>query len=239
MLYVAVIAFVMLVIERLVRARSFPSRRDWYRRAVALNVIQVIVAYVGTMTWDVLMQDHRWYVFDGSPLSGALIGYLTITFIYYWWHRARHQNEILWRVFHQVHHSPSRLELVTSFYKHPLEVVANGLLSSAILYLLVGLSPELAAVVVAMTGVAELYYHWNVRTPYWTGFLFQRPEMHCIHHEAGQHRNNYSDLPLWDLLFGTFSNPHHSSFVCGFTERRERQLGAMLLARTVEDESHA
>ena len=32
----------------------------------------------------------------------------------------------LWLAFHQVHHSPSRIETITSFYKHPTEIVVTG-----------------------------------------------------------------------------------------------------------------
>jgi hypothetical protein len=50
-----------------------------------------------------------------SPALGGLIAY----FIFYWWHRWRHESDLLWRLFHQIHHSPQRLEVITSFYKHP------------------------------------------------------------------------------------------------------------------------
>ena len=55
--------------------------------------------------------------------------------------------------------------------------------------------------------MAELLYHWNVSTPAWLGYLIQRPESHCVHHQHGLHRYNYADLPVWDMLFGTFRNP--------------------------------
>jgi len=45
-----------------------------------------------------------------------------------------------WQVFHQVHHSPSRIEVLTSFYKHPIEIASNTVLSASILYGLLGLS---------------------------------------------------------------------------------------------------
>ena len=148
--------------------------------------------------------------------GGAIAGYLVITFVYYWWHRARHEIPILWRTFHQVHHSPQRIEIVTSFYKHPVEIAVNGVLSSAILYLLVGVGPTAGAYAVLLTGLAELFYHWNVSTPYWLGFLIQRPESHCVHHQEGLHRYNYADLPLWDMMFGTFRNPRRWEARCGF-----------------------
>ena len=79
-----------------------------------------------------------------------------------------------------------------------------------------------------MTGLAELLYHWNVRTPYWLGFLIQRPESHCVHHQQGLHSFNYADLPLWDMLFGTLRNPRTWSASCGFEGQRECRVGEML-----------
>ena len=120
---------------------------------------------------------------------------------------------------------PARIEIITSFYKHPLEVLANGVLSSAILYLVVGLSPDAAAAVVTLTGLAELVYHWNVSTPHWLGYLFQRPESHCVHHQEGVHPYNYADLPLWDMLFGTFRNPPRWEGRCGLGRARRAAPG--------------
>jgi sterol desaturase/sphingolipid hydroxylase (fatty acid hydroxylase superfamily) len=44
----------------------------------------------------------------------------------------------------------------------------------------------------------------------------QRPESHCLHHEYKIHGRNYSDLPLWDMLFGTFANPQRFTGKVGF-----------------------
>lgn len=228
------IGLAMLVIERRFPGRRFATVPHWLARAGALNAVQVAIVLVGGLTWD------RWFrgqgLWDASALGtygGALAGYLAITFVYYWWHRARHEVGFLWRWIHQVHHSPQRLELLTSFYKHPLEIALNGALSSAILYVGVGVTPEAATLAVLATGVAELFYHWNVKTPYWLGFVIQRPESHCVHHAQGRHRNNYSDLPLWDMLFGTFENPRATPGACGFDTARELALGRMLRGRDV------
>jgi sterol desaturase/sphingolipid hydroxylase (fatty acid hydroxylase superfamily) len=140
---------------------------------------------------------------------------------------------LLWRWFHQVHHSATRIEVVTSFYKHPLEIVANGVLSSLILYVVLGLEAAPAGFAVTLTGLAEIFYHWNVKTPYWLGFIFQRPESHCVHHQRAHHTQNFSDLPLWDMLFGTFHNPRVAPEKCGFGPEAERQLPEMLLGRRI------
>jgi sterol desaturase/sphingolipid hydroxylase (fatty acid hydroxylase superfamily) len=221
--FVLCVALIMIVVEVTRPGRSFPKVATWWTRAVLLNGFQVAVAYLSGFLWDSAFQIHRpWSADTLGVTGGAIVGYLIITFTYYWWHYWRHTSDLLWRWFHQVHHSPQRIEVITSFYKHPVEIVANSILSSAILYLLVGVGPTAAAYAVLMTGLAELFYHWNVRTPYWLGFIIQRPESHCIHHQEGVHFYNFADLPLWDMLFGTFRNPRHWEATCGFGSRELR-----------------
>ncbi len=233
---VFLIAAVMFLCELRYPGRALTAVRGWWWRAALLNGAQVLIVFVAGAAWDGWMLANRpWNVDSLGPVWGALAGYLAITFVYYWWHRWRHTVPILWRIFHQIHHSASRIEIIASFYKHPLEVFANGLLSSAILYLGVGLRAEAAVGAVLLSGLAELFYHWNVRTPHWIGFVFQRPESHCLHHMRGVHFYNFSDLPMWDMLFGTFRNPKKFDGECGFRAAEERRLGQMLLGVNVLD----
>ncbi|MDP2228426.1 MAG: sterol desaturase family protein [Moraxellaceae bacterium] len=225
-------ALMMMALEWWRPARRVATPDGWRARAVSLNLLQAGSVFITAATWDAWLPALAWQ--DGSQWSLGLqvtTGYLLITFVYYWWHRARHEVPLLWRWLHQLHHSPARIEVLTSFYKHPLEILANGFLSAFLLHVLLGLTPTAVAIVVLVTGLAELFYHWNVRTPYWLGFLFQRPESHCVHHRRHHHRQNYSDLPLWDMLFGTFHNPRDVPAQCGFDAARETQLLAMLAGR--------
>ena len=222
------VAIVMMAIEAARPGRSWPQVVGWWQRALIFNGVQAGMVWLAGAAWDGWMISHRLWSTDNLGVAGgAIIGYLAITFVYYWWHRWRHEYSVLWRWFHQFHHSPQRIEIITSFYKHPFELLANSVLSSAILYLLVGMGPQAAAQTVLITGLAELFYHWNVKTPYWLGFIIQRPESHCVHHQEGVHNYNYSDLPLWDMLFGTFRNPRRWQSRCGFGEK-EHQVFAML-----------
>ncbi|HET9314372.1 MAG TPA: sterol desaturase family protein [Vicinamibacteria bacterium] len=234
-LAVTAVALAMMVVEAARPGRRWPQVRGWWLRAVALNAVQVGSVFLAGATYDRWMASQRlWPAPLLGSVAGAAVGYIAITFVYYWWHRARHASPLLWRLFHQVHHSPQRIEIITSFYKHPLEILVNGVLSSAILYLGLGLTPDAAAGAVALSGLGELVYHWNVRTPYWMGFVFQRPESHCVHHQEGVHSFNYSDLPVWDMLFGTFRNPRRFEARCGLGPTGELRLAEMLRGVDVE-----
>lgn len=231
-LVVLAAAVILVGFERVFPSVKLPRVPGWTARMLALNVVQVGVVFLGAWTWDRWLPAFKLFDLSAWPqLAAIALGYVLITFVYYWWHRARHESRLLWRYLHQVHHSPERIETLMSFYKHPVEILINGLLSSTVLYVLLGLSPTCVALVVTITGVAELIYHSNLRTPWWLGFVFQRPEMHRRHHERGWHRSNFSDLPLWDLLFGTFDNPRTTPQACGFAGQAERDLLGLMLGR--------
>ena len=239
-LIVFLAAALMVAVELRHPGRRWPAVSGWWARAALLNGVQVAMVFVAGHFLDGPIQAIQpWAAEPVLGVTGAaIVGYLTITFVYYWWHRWRHEVPLLWRWFHQVHHSPQRIEVITSFYKHPAEIAVNALLSSAILYLLVGCGPASAGAAVLLTGVAELFYHWNVTTPRWLGYVFQRPEMHCVHHQEHRHTHNFSDLPLWDLLFGTFRNPAVFTETCGFGTD-EHRLTEMLGGRDLTPELKA
>lgn len=85
----------------------------------------------------------------------------------------------------------------------------------------------------AFVAFSVAFQHANVRTPRWLGYLVQRPESHAVHHERGIHRYNYSDLPLWDIVFGTFRNPARWAGEVGFHDGASRRIPEMLIARDV------
>jgi sterol desaturase/sphingolipid hydroxylase (fatty acid hydroxylase superfamily) len=223
------------LLERLAPGWRLPRVRTWAARVVLVNLVQLAVVVLAGVSWE------RWYSRfsvwhlsrDMTPLSGGLIAYLIATFIFYWWHRWRHEIPLLWRLFHQIHHSAQRIEVFTSFYKHPGEMIVNSIIGSLLAYALLGLSPESGAIYTACTAFGEFFYHTNVRTPRWVGYVFQRPEMHRVHHQYGRHRNNYGDLACWDMLFGTYENPETFRARCGFDDALEQRLGDMLAWRDV------
>ncbi|HEY1772131.1 MAG TPA: sterol desaturase family protein [Gammaproteobacteria bacterium] len=226
---VVCVGLVLFLMERRFTGRRWPMPRTWLTRALAFNAVQASVIYISGLTWNHWLASVALFHIDlGATLADAAFGYLVITFVFYWWHRFRHEVPQLWLWLHQIHHSPKRLELLTTFYKHPAEIVLDSMLSSLVAYTLLGLSPTAGTLAFVMTGLAETFYHWNIRTPQWLGYLIQRPESHCVHHQRSVHRYNYSDLPIWDILFGTFKNPPSFERDCGFDGEREEQVANML-----------
>jgi sterol desaturase/sphingolipid hydroxylase (fatty acid hydroxylase superfamily) len=112
-------------------------------------------------------------------------------------------------------------------------MIVNSVIGSLLVYGLLGLSPQAGAIYTLCTALGEFFYHTNVRTPRWVGWVFQRPEMHRIHHQYGSHRNNYGDIVWWDMLFGTYDNPPTWSDRCGYDDAREQRLADMLIYRDV------
>ena len=236
MLSVALCVFVVCVLlERVMPGWRLPAVRGWWWRMLSINAIQLGVVLLAGVTWEKWLQGAAVFHLAAhlAPLEGGLLAYFIATFVFYWWHRARHESPWLWVAFHQIHHSPQRLEVSTSFYKHPGEMIVNSVIGSLLVYGLLGLSPKAGAIYTLCTAIGEFFYHTNVRTPHWVGWFFQRPEMHRIHHEYGKHRNNYGDIVWWDMLFGTYENPAMWDDRCGYDDAKEQRLADMLIYRDV------
>jgi sterol desaturase/sphingolipid hydroxylase (fatty acid hydroxylase superfamily) len=223
-----------LVLERVRPGRALPPVRGWYARAIAVNAVQLLVTLGLNRAWS------RWLAGPSlldlaelrAPALEGFAAWLVGTFAFYWWHRARHASGF-WRVFHQVHHSPARIEVLTSFYKHPVEILSGSALTALILYPLLGASLEAAFWNNFFAATGEYFYHANFRSPPWLRYVIQTPELHSIHHQLDVHRHNFADLPLWDRLFGTYRDATEFAPACGFPRGNERLLLDMLAFRDV------
>jgi sterol desaturase/sphingolipid hydroxylase (fatty acid hydroxylase superfamily) len=217
--------------ERLLPGRELPEVPGWYLRSAFLNACQLGSVFLAGWAWNNWMQTYSLFHLSHflSPFFQGLLGWFVGTFFFYWWHRARHQSNFLWRIFHQVHHSPARIELLTAFYKHPVEIAIDSLIASTVLFILLGISAEAAAWFNVFAVLGEYIYHSNLRTPHWLGYFIQRPEHHSIHHQLDVHAFNYGDITWWDRLFGTFKDADDFVPHCGFPQNHEEHLGAMLL----------
>ena len=216
------LALAMLVVERVRPARPWPVVRGWWPRALAVNGFQIAAVVIAGVTWERRLRGaHLLSLGDLGRAAELSIGYAVYVLWLYWSHRGRHHFDLLWRWLHRLHHGPERIEVVTAFYKHPFEIVVESITSTVLLYVVLGVSREASFIIANVSGILGLFYHWNIATPRWLGYIVQRPESHCVHHARGVHAFNYSELPIVDMLFGTFRNPAQFIGECGFGDERD------------------
>ena len=223
--------------EALKPARQLPRIPGWHLRALASFVAYFYLSSYLPLLWDGALASYQ--LFDLSSLGtlwGAVIGVLVYEALVYLWHRTMHGSNMLFQSFHQMHHSAERIDSFGAFYFSPLDMAGFTFVGSLTLALIVGLSPEAITVYLFTTMFLGIFQHLNVATPQWLGFFIQRPESHALHHARGIHYYNFSDLPLFDMLGGTFKNPREFASEAGFYHGASARVLDMLLLQDVTRE---
>jgi len=198
----------LMIWEALKSGRQLPVVKYWRVRGLVAFVLYFYLASYLPLIWDSYLAQFQLINLSGAGLvPGVIVGVLVYEFGVYVWHRAMHKNNTLWKVFHQMHHSAERLDTFGAFYFSPYDMIGFTLLGSISLVLIVGLAPEAATITILIINFLGIFQHTNIKTPRWLGYIVQRPESHTIHHAKGIHGFNYSDLPIFDIIFGTFKNP--------------------------------
>jgi sterol desaturase/sphingolipid hydroxylase (fatty acid hydroxylase superfamily) len=223
-----------LAAELVLPSRKLLRLRSWRLKGAAFFTLSILVSSYAPFAWDGWFAEHS--LIDASGLGhvgGAVAGFLLFQVLLYGWHRLIHRVDFLWRWFHQLHHSAERVDVAGAFYFHPLDVAGLSALTSLTLVFLLGVTaPAAVAVALALT-FCTVFQHANVKTPRWLGYIIQRPESHSVHHQRGVHAFNYADLPIIDMIFGTFRNPEVFAQEAGFHDGASRRVLPMLLGRDV------
>jgi sterol desaturase/sphingolipid hydroxylase (fatty acid hydroxylase superfamily) len=124
----------------------------------------------------------------------------------YGYHRLSHRVAWLWKM-HGVHHAPRKVNVANNNVHQFLDA-ALQLVATCLPLFLLGLSRP--AVFAAMVfRLAQSYgAHANIDVELgWLRYLVTGPAQHRLHHSPEPHElGHYAvDLPLWDLIFGSFT----------------------------------
>jgi sterol desaturase/sphingolipid hydroxylase (fatty acid hydroxylase superfamily) len=198
-----------LLLDLVWQARHYRRPRHWRLRGLLVTVVVVVFSAQVTALWAAVLGDF--HLVDGRSLGvagGAAVGILLYELLHYGYHRLAHRWNGLWRAGHQLHHSAESLDAFGAYYLHPFDALVFTTIASLVFFPVLGLVPEAGVIGTLFLTFNAMFQHANIRTPRWLGYVIQRPESHAVHHGKGIHRYNYSDLPLWDLVFGTLRNPH-------------------------------
>lgn len=151
---------------------------------------------------------HSIYNLDNytlNPLAEVMLYFAFNALILYGSHRLMHRNKWLWAI-HKVHHSIKEVSLLRGFFSHPFEPLVNALFIAVFDFGILGLNPTSVGRSSAIIAFLNIFVHSNIKTPRWLGYVIQRPEMHKIHHSFAHHRDNFTFLSIWDIVFKTFNN---------------------------------
>lgn len=220
--------------EALRPGRVLPRISGWRIRGLVAFIAFFLLSVFLPHWWDAHLAAFQ--LMDLSrlgTLGGTIAGLLTYELGKYAWHRAMHGSTTLWRVFHQMHHSAERLDTFGAFYFSPMDMVGWIFLGSLSLTLIVGVTPQAATCILLLNVFLAVFQHANIKTPHWLGYLVQRPESHTVHHGRGVHAYNYADLPLFDIIFGTFRNPKGYELETGFYTGASSRVVDMVLWKDI------
>lgn len=229
-----IIYFSLVIIEAIAPGHEVKVVKGWIPKSILVFIFYFYLSTYLPLIWDKYLLPYQLINLQHfNPYLSTLVAVLIFELLIYVWHRAMHNNKMLWRMFHQMHHSAERLDSFGAFYFSPLDMIGFTFIGSLTLALGVGLAPEATTWFLYVTMFLAVFQHTNIKTPQWLGYFIQRPESHSIHHQKGVHRYNYSDLPIFDILFGTFKNPKGFAQEVGFYEGSSKKLKEVILFRDI------
>lgn len=221
--------------------RLFPARRqvevtNWVWKGILFFFIFFYVSTYFPLLVDPIVE--QWQIWDlrDAPMGVQFVaGLILYEFFTYIWHWAMHRSNVLWKVFHQMHHSAERVDIPGANYFSLTDMVGFTALGTLTYALCIGLDPEIVTYNLLTINFLANLQHTNIRTPQWLGYIVQRPESHAVHHERGVHAFNYSDLPIFDMIFNTFRNPKEFPSAAGFYDGASERMAEMLLFKDVSE----
>ena len=232
--YIVLMYAGLIIWEAFFPARKLIDIKYWKIKGIAVFVFYFFLSSYLPVFINPFLEQYK--LIDLSALGTvkeALVGVLLYEFGVFIWHRQLHRSNFLWKTFHQMHHSAERLDTYGAFFFSPLDMIGWTVLSSVCFSLVVGLSPPAITATLLVANFLSIFQHANINTPRWLGYIVQRPESHTIHHARNIHGSNYSDLPLFDIIFGTFNNPRTFTHETGFYNGASARLKDMLLFKDV------
>jgi len=228
----------LMISEVLFPGRKLPVVKYWRIKGIAAFFLYFFIASYLPIFINPLIEPYRLFDLSGmGAVGGGIFAVLLYEFGVFVWHYTMHRSDFLWKVFHQLHHSAERVDSYGAFYFSPMDMVGWTVLGSICFSFIAGLSAQAITIMLFATNFLSIFQHTNIKTPQWLCYFAQRPESHSLHHAKGVHKHNYSDLPLFDILFGTFRNPKEFSPETGFYPGASARVWDMVKAKDVSAEA--
>ncbi|WP_370477792.1 sterol desaturase family protein [Tamlana flava] len=226
----------LIIWEALFPAKALPKVKYWKLKGMAAFAVYFFLSsYLPILTDPYLSEFQFFDLTNLGHVGGGIAAIVVYEFGVFIWHRSMHKSNFLWRTFHQMHHSAERMDTYGAFYFSLLDMVGFTFLGSICLALLIGVTPQAVTIMLLTTMFLGVFQHTNIKTPQWIGYIIQRPESHTVHHAKGIHKYNYSDLPIFDIIFGSFKNPKTYEHETGFYDGASSKIIEMLTFQDINN----
>lgn len=173
-----------------------------------LLVFGLINAALFGLGW--IKASRMYFKLDAYPLWWFAVSVLIMLVLhdafFYWLHRAMH-SRLLFRFMHRTHHLSIHPTAFAAYSFHPSEALAEGLIVTAILFLL----PVHPLALLAFQTISTIYnvyghcgreFYPRGMGSHWLGRWINTSTAHAMHHARGRH--NYGlYFMFWDRLMGT------------------------------------
>lgn len=237
----AVLCAVFTPLERLFSARE--GQKIW-RQSWVLDFYFFTGQY---LLWNTLAVALLSWVRDTINIYGAelwlgtvsqwplwvrvLVAFVCGDFLVYWFHRACHQFQFLWR-FHAIHHSSETLDWLAAHREHPVDGILTQLCQNLPLFFFAVRLDAIGALVV-FRGAWALFVHSNISLPLGPlHYLLGSPQLHHWHHRSTEQTvHNFANLAPWlDWLFHTHYLPTEpETYLLGIPDQKETTYWRMML----------
>ena len=174
---------------------------------LAGNIVMVFAIKGATLAFHFYLYQFRFFDLNAFLPTWAIwtIAFISIDFIFYFFHRLSHRTRFLWAI-HMSHHSSEEMNFAVSFRQAWFGPVAKFPFFMALP--LIGLDPTVIAVAGVVSTLWGIVGHTQIIGRLGPlEWVFNTPSHHRVHHGANEAYidKNYGNLfIIWDRLFGTF-----------------------------------
>lgn len=199
------------LVEGVWLGRTRPEGYNWKEWATSLGdaLVRRLLAFAPyglaapVFFW---VYDHRLFTLSVDSVGAGLLLFVSLEFVYYWFHRASHTVRWFWNS-HSVHHSPNRFTLSAAYRLGWLgKFTAANVFFAPIAFL--GFEPTTVLIALQLNLLYQFWIHadWIPRLG-WLEYVLNTPSAHRVHHARNPEYldANYGGvLIVFDRLFGTY-----------------------------------
>ena len=187
---------------------------------LAGNVVVSLLTKGSFLLFNIYLYQFRLFTINDlmHVFFVVVLTFVTVDFLYYWFHRFSHRIKFLWAM-HMNHHSSEEMNFVVSLRQAWFAPFAKVIFFMPLP--LIGFDPLITVVV----GIASTFWGVVGHTQ-WINklgpleYIFVTPSHHRVHHGSNDQyidKNFGNLLIIWDKFFGTFE-PENEKVIYGIKE---------------------